>query len=108
MFEETYDVRFVDMRNLNFAEVLVSSNSLVAKLRAKCIFFIIVSKMMIENQGLLPLHERLEKVAPATKNFGITHLHDPILYIFSEMEFFSWLRPHSHLLKTTINQPEFT
>lgn len=48
--------------------------------------YIRVRKMMIKNQRLFSLLGELSKDAPAAKNFGITHLDDPILYISSKRE----------------------
>lgn len=72
------------MRITCIVEDMIASNLLTTSSRATYIRCIIVGKMMVKHQGLLPLYDKLGNDAPAAKTLGTTTRVDPRLYISSE------------------------
>lgn len=62
----------------------MTSNILAAISRATYIHHIIVGKMIIKHQGVLPLLGKLLKDTPAASNLRITHIDELSLYITSD------------------------
>lgn len=81
-----YGVRFANMRIMDIVQDMISSKFFVENSGAPHIRKTRVRKTMIKFLKVLLLFVNLNKDPPVAKNFGITHLDYPTLYISSEKD----------------------
>lgn len=81
-------MRFVDMRKMNVADYMMSSNFLAANFRATYVQYIKIGKIMIKHEYMLFLLRELGRNVPAAKTPGMTYLDDLTLYILSKRHSF--------------------
>lgn len=77
--KDDYTKNFVDVRIFNILEDIMSSNFFDANFRATYVRYVIVSMMVMKNQGVLPLLGTLEKDTLAAEIHGKPHIDDFIL-----------------------------
>lgn len=82
--EEHYAVPFVNARVLDIMDEMMSSNFLAVSLRESYAHYCHVAKMVIKNEGVLPLLVDLVMVVSVVKMLSITHLDDLGLFISTE------------------------
>lgn len=74
---------------LDIVDSMLSSNFLAKNFKAIYARYICVDKMMMKNEGVLPLLMGLAIDVPVVKRMRITHLDDLDLYTATEKQSFS-------------------
>lgn len=77
-------MHIVEVRTIDIVKDLMSSDFLAATSGATYMRYITADKMVMRHLGALSLPVKLSKNALAAERFGIRHLDDSRLYIFSE------------------------
>lgn len=87
-FRERYAVSFVNAHVLDIVENMMSSKFLAENSKATYAWYIHAAKMMIKNNGALPLLVSLSVNVTVVKPMGIIHFDDACLYILTKKENF--------------------
>lgn len=83
-FEEDYGVRVVDVRVMDIAEDMMSSEFFAARAKATYICYSTGKRMIIKLRGFSRVLLKLRMNAVMAETLDITYFHDPTIYIPSE------------------------